>query len=140
MGEPSSRASASATCAVADSGRAVTRRVAGSRPRLCISSVKDIDAGEVEVDPWREHEGALPARPRDALLADELVQRAADGDQAAAVPLRELPLRGYLVARPPVAAVQRPAQVEIDLVVQGDRTQLEPETGHPARAPPPTRP
>ncbi len=62
-------------------------------------------------------------RPRvalQALLARQLRQGAADGDQAAAVARGELALRREPIAGRPVAGVERRREVEVDLVVQRD--------------------
>ena len=83
-------------------------------------------AREVAFDAREEDERATAPRALDALLADQLAQRAPDGDQTAAVTLGEFALGGKPVASLPFTlAVERCAEVEIDLVVQGDRTLLE---------------
>ena len=105
-------------------------RVVGSRPRVCISSVKLRLPPKFELEAGMEDERAAAAGPLDALLAGELRERPPDGDQAAAVALGELALGRQPVARLPLARVERGHQVEIDLVVQRDGTELEPETGH----------
>src|SRR4051812_24280957 len=85
---------------------------------------------EVDVETWCEHEGPTAPRPLEAAVAHHLAQRAPDRDQAAAVALGEVALRREAVARPPLTGVQRRSQVEIDLMMQRDRAQLESETGH----------
>jgi hypothetical protein len=87
-------------------------------------------ATEVQVETAMEDERSAAARSLDALLAGELGQCAPDGDQAAAVLRRELALRRQPVARFPLVGIQSGHKVEIDLVVQRDGTELEPETGH----------
>jgi hypothetical protein len=72
---------------------------------------------------------AASAGALDAALLGELAQGAADGDQADAVLPSQLALRGQAIARLPRAIVQRSAQVEVDLVVHGDRTERNAETG-----------
>ena len=71
-----------------------------------------------------------PRGPFDPAFAGELREGAPDGDQAAAVALRELALRREEVAGTPFARVERRAQVKVDLVVKRDGTELESEAGH----------
>ena len=85
---------------------------------------------------WSD-ERAAAAGPLEALLAGQLAQRAPDGDQAAAVALRELALGRQPVAGAPFARVEGGAQVEIDLVVQRDGSELEPEACHAVASGPP---
>ena len=56
---------------------------------------------QVAHDPRGRHERAPAAGPLEALLASEIGERTADGDEAAAVALGELALRRQPVARPP---------------------------------------
>ena len=121
-----------ATASPADSGRAAISRVAGSRPRVCISSVKLRAPGEVDVDPRREDERAAAAGPLEPPFADELAQRPPDRDEAAAVALGEVALGRQPVAGRHSPRVEGGLQVEIDLVVERDRAELESETGHRA--------
>ena len=60
------------------------------------------------------------------------LERAPDGDEAAAVALRQVALRGQPVARAPLTLVEGGLQVQVDLVVQRDRAELESETCHRA--------
>jgi hypothetical protein len=69
-------------------------------------------------------------RPRRRSLAGQLGEGAANGDQAAAVPLRELALRREEIAGTPFARVERRTKVQVDLVVKRDGTELESEAGH----------
>ena len=87
-------------------------------------------AGEVALDPRREDGRAAAAGPLDPALAGQLGERPPDGDQAAAVALGELALRREEIAGTPFAVVERRAQVQVDLVMQRDGTELESETGH----------
>ena len=89
-------------------------------------------AREVAVDARAEDERAAAAGPFEPLLAGQLAERPADGDEAAAVALREVALRGEPVAGTPFARIQGRAQVKVDLVVQRDRAELESEAGHRA--------
>src|SRR5690349_533820 len=86
-------------------------------------------SGDVAVEPGPEDERAASARPLDATLAHEFVQRAPDRDEAAAVVTCELTLGGELRTRRPAPLVQGATQVEIDLMVQRDRTELETKAG-----------
>ena len=74
-----------------------------------------------------EHERAAAASALDALLAGQLVEGAADRDEADAVLARQLPLGRNVVALRPAAVVDRAAQVQVDLVVERDGPRLEPE-------------
>ena len=73
------------------------------------------------------------ARALEPPLAGELAQRAPDGDQAAAVARASSRSVGRRSPGAPLAGVERRAQVEVDLVVQRDGTELESEAGHRAR-------
>ena len=125
--------SASATAASAATVRAVTTRVAGSWPRLLHLLGERHRAVEVEVDRRAGDERAPAAGPLEAALAGQVAERAADGDQAAAVALGQLALGRQPVARAPFARVERGAQVKIDLVVERDRARQEPEACHARR-------
>src|SRR5262245_3905029 len=87
-------------------------------------------AAEVQLEPGMEDVRAAPAGPLDAPLTCELREGATNGDQAAAVALGELTFRGQPVVRLPLAGVERRGKVEVDLVVQRDGTDDEPEAGH----------
>ena len=87
-------------------------------------------AGEVAIDPGVQDERAAPARPLQPALADQLAERAPDGDQAAAIARRQVALGRQAIAGPPLAGVEGGLQVQVDLVVQRDRAELESETGH----------
>ena len=63
---------------------------------------------------------------------DEFAQRPPDGDEAAAVALGQITLRRQPVAGLPLGGVEPRLQVEIDLVVEWDRAELETKTGHRA--------
>ena len=69
-----------------------------------------------------EDERPAAAGPLDALLAGKLHECPANGDQAAAVALRQLALSRQPVAWPPLVRVEGRHQVEIDLVVQRNGT------------------
>ena len=77
-----------------------------------------------------EDERAAASSPLQALFTDELAEGTSDGDQAAAVALGEIPFRRQLVARLPFARVQGGLQVQVDLVVQRDGAEFEPEASH----------
>src|SRR5262245_8787935 len=95
-------------------------------------------AGDVAVHPRVEDERPATARALDAALARQLVEGAADRDEAAAVELGELALRRHAITRLPSPVVERGAQVEIDLVVERHGAEL--ETGAGQRdGPPPGR-
>ena len=79
-----------------------------------------------------QDERAAAARPLESLLADQLAERPPDGDQAAAVALRQVALGGQPVARAPLALVEGGLQVQVDLVVERDRAELESVTCHRA--------
>ena len=79
-----------------------------------------------------EHERAAAARPFEPLLAGQLAQGAPHGDQAAAVARRQVAFRRQAIAGLPLARIQRREQVQIDLVMQRDRAELESEAGHRA--------
>jgi hypothetical protein len=87
--------------------------------------------GEVAIHAGCEDGGPAPAGALDAALARQFGERVPDRDQAAAVALGEFPLRRETVAGAPLAAVERGGQVEIDLVMQRNRSGLEPEPRHP---------
>jgi hypothetical protein len=72
----------------------------------------------------------VAAPPVQPSLAGQLREGTADGDQAAAVALRELALRREEIAGTPFARVERRAKVQVDLVVKRDGTELESEAGH----------
>ena len=128
--------SASATAAPRPMVRAATMRVDGSWPRCWISSVNESVPSRSRSIGGRETNVPRPrVRSRRCSRARSL-EGAADGDQAAAVAIGELALRGELVARPPLAGVERGAQVEIDLVVERDRAREEPEACHGGRGRP----
>src|SRR5512147_234884 len=86
--------------------------------------------GEVPVDPGMEDERAATAGPLQASLADELAERPPDGDEAAAVADRQVALGREPVAGLPLARVEGGLEVQVDLVVERDRAELESETGH----------
>jgi hypothetical protein len=77
-----------------------------------------------------EDERAPPPRSLQTLLANELRERTPDRDQAAAVAGGKVAFGWEAIARLPLPAVECGAQVEIDLVVQRDGTELEAEAGH----------
>src|SRR4029077_698770 len=81
--------------------------------------------GELADDPGRHDERASAPGPLDPLLAGEVRERATDGDETAAVLTGEFALRWQALADPPVSSLDRGAQVEIDLVVERDRSGLE---------------
>ena len=87
-------------------------------------------AGKVALDPRPEDGRATAARPLQACLARQLRQGASDGDQAAAVARGELALRREEVAGSPLACVERRAEVQVDLVMKRDGTELESEVCH----------
>jgi hypothetical protein len=80
---------------------------------------------EVQLDARTEHERATAASPLDPPLPSELRQRPPHRDEAAAVATGQLPLGRQAVARPPLAVVQGAEQVEVDLVMEGNGTELE---------------
>ena len=87
-------------------------------------------AVERPLDAGRQDEGAAPAGPFEATLAGELVERAPDGDQAAAVATGQLAFGWESVARLPLAGVDGGLQVQVDLVVQRDGTELQSVARH----------
>ena len=84
---------------------------------------------QVTVDARRDDGGAASSGTQQASLAGQLAQRAADGDEAAAVAAGQLALRWQQLVGAPLAGVQRAAQVEIDLVVQRDGAELQAGAG-----------
>ena len=60
----------------------------------------------------------------------ELIEGPTDGDQGAAVAARELAFGWESIARLPLALVEGGLQVEVDLVVQRDGSELQPEARH----------
>ena len=66
-----------------------------------------VGIGQVAVDAWLEDVRATALGALEALLAGEFVQRAANGDQAAAVVTREVPFRRKAIARPVRPLIQR---------------------------------
>jgi hypothetical protein len=81
-------------------------------------------APEVALDPRREDRRPAPARPLDAVLVGQLAQGSSDGDQGAAVPFGELALRREEIAGAPLAVVERRAQVQVDLMMKRNGTEL----------------
>src|SRR5437667_66919 len=71
-----------------------------------------------------------PARPLDPLFASQLGERPSDRDEAAPVALGQLALGRQPVAGPPLVGIERGDQVDVDLVMERDGTELEPEAGH----------
>jgi hypothetical protein len=65
-----------------------------------------------------------------APLAGELRQGPPDRDEAAAVAGGELAFRREEVAGTPFACIERRAEVEVDLMMKRDGTELESEAGH----------
>ena len=88
---------------------------------------------EVAVDARVEDERASASCPLQPLLEDEIAERAPDRDQAAAVALGEVTFGRQLVARPPLTGVERSAKIQVDLVVERHRSELETEACHPCR-------
>ena len=119
-----------ATASPAGSMRAVTTRVAGSRPATLHLLGEAHRAGDVAVDSRLEDERPAAARALDPTLAHELAERVTDGDQAASVALRELTLGRHAVARTPFVGVERRLQVPEDLVMEWDWPALELESRH----------
>ena len=83
-----------------------TSRVPGSWPWSIISSAKLSEPAMSQPDRRSRHERPAAAGPLDPRLAGELPESAPDGDQAAAVALRQLAFGRQLVAGPPLARVQ----------------------------------
>ena len=77
-------------------------------------------------------------RVRSMTLAGQFVEGATDGDEAAAIEVGQVPFGRDAVTRLPATGVQRAAQVEIDLVVERHRTELETDAGQ-RDGPPPGR-
>ena len=90
--------------------------------------------GDVAIEARMEDERAAPARPFDPALTHQLVERATDGDQTAAVMGRELALRRQLPAGWPPTGLEGGEQVEIHLMVQRDGAELESEPSQPGRS------
>jgi hypothetical protein len=65
------------------------------------------------------------ASPLQASLSHELVQCSADGNEAAAVLGGQRPLRRKPLARRPLAGVEPSPKIEVNLVMERDRTWLE---------------
>jgi hypothetical protein len=86
--------------------------------------------GDADVEPGLEDERAAAAGALQALLSGKLVERSPDGDEAAAVPLRELTLGREAIPGLPLALVEGGLQVEVDLVVQRDGAGVETEARH----------
>jgi len=111
-------------------------RSRGDEPRLGVQAAilhllrEAQRPGEVALDPRPEDRGPAAARALHAVLAGELGERPADGDQAAPVARGELALRREEVAGTPLACVERRAKVQVHLVMKRDGTELESETGH----------
>ena len=106
------------------SARATTRvgRVEAAALHLLGEAQRPV---EVEVDRAGDDERAAATGPLQAPLADQVAERAADGDQAAAVARRRARARAAAGRRRCHSPASRArAQVEVDLVVQRDRTQL----------------
>ena len=87
-------------------------------------------AGEVPIDPGVEDERSAPAGTFHPPLAHELSECPPDRDEAAAIAGGQVALGRQAIPRPPLAGVQGALQVEVDLMVQRDRAELESETGH----------
>ena len=87
-------------------------------------------AAEVQVEARVEDERAAAARPLDPLFASQLGERPPDRDEAAPVALGQLALGRQPVAGPPLVGIERGDQVDVDLVMERDGTELEPEAGH----------
>ncbi len=66
----------------------------------------------------REHVRAAARRALEALLARQLVESAANRDQAAAVVAREVALGGKSIAGRIDALIQRRFQVKVDLMMK----------------------
>ena len=86
--------------------------------------------GEIDVDPGCEDECSAAASPLEPAFADQLAHRAPDGDQAAAIASGELALGREPVAGAPFRCVEGGLQIEIDLVMERDRAELESEARH----------
>jgi len=86
-------------------------------------------AGAVEVDPRREDVGAAAPDSLDPLLAGELVEGSSNGDDRAAVAGRELALWRDSVAGLQLIGIERSLQVQVDLVMQRNRTELQAVVG-----------
>ncbi len=78
-------------------------------------------------------ERASAAGTFQASLMGELREGSPDGDEAAPVALHQRALRGELIARAPDPVVEGRAQVEVDLVMQRDRSGFEAEPRHASR-------
>jgi hypothetical protein len=117
----------SLTCRLRPSGDQARRRIESAGQHLIGEAAI---ATEVQVEARMENERSAPSRPLDPLLASQLRERAPDGDQAAAISLSQFAFGREPVARPPLIGIESGDQVEVDLVVERDGTELEPEAGH----------
>ena len=109
---PSSSPSAVATASPAASGRAADQaRLDQAATGLHLLGEAQ-GAGEVDVHPRREDECAAPAGAFESQFANELAQRAPDGDQAAAIAEGEVALGRQAIAGSPFARVEGRLQVE----------------------------
>ncbi len=89
-----------------------------------------LDAGDVALDERRPDEGSATAGAIDPPFAHQLTEGVTDGDQAAAIACRQLALGRQPAAGAEFARFEGSLQVEIHLVVQRDRPNLELEPCH----------
>ena len=127
MGEPGCSSSAAATASLAASGRAAGFRVEAAALHLLGEAQR---IGHADVESGREHERAAALAALEPPLPRELVEGAPDRDQRAAVHSRQLALGGQALADLELARIERGSQVNIDLVMQRDRAELEPVARH----------
>ena len=130
-GAPGAMPRVSATASLAGSRRAVSSSVRGSQAAQLHLLREAERGGQVAHDARRRDERAPAAGPLQALLAGQVGEGPAHRDEAAAVALGELPLGRQPVPDRPLARLDPGAQVDVDLVVQRDRSGLELETCQP---------
>ncbi len=88
------------------------------------------DAQQRELDGRTDDEGAPATGPLQAPLTDQVGERPTHGDEAAAVFVRKVPLRGQSVTRLPLPGIEGTTQVQVHLVMQRHRTGLQATTRH----------